>query len=205
MICMYIDLAKVDEKGIVIDDIVSFGEEYIKNTPIVKCDDIKVKGRAYYSITNEIEDEYVSSVEDVIYYPDLVKVKIDLTSNDIIGFEAVNYALNNVDREFESVISLEEAEQKLGFDYEVISSSKTIIKLDDGKEISAYEFYVERIDGFYFYYINSSNGEIAKVMKLVSVKDSNKLINAIGFNKGEIDKTFAEWQLFYKGANKLAK
>ena len=51
---MYIDLAKVDEKGIVIDDIVSFGEEYIKNTPIVKCDDIKVKGRAYYSITNEI-------------------------------------------------------------------------------------------------------------------------------------------------------
>ena len=24
---------------------------------------------------------------------------------------------------------------------------------------------------------------------------------AIGFNKGEIDKTFAEWQLFYKGAN----
>ena len=28
---MYIDLAKVDEKGIVINDIVSFGEEYIKN------------------------------------------------------------------------------------------------------------------------------------------------------------------------------
>ncbi len=51
---MYIDLAKVDEKGIVIDDTISFGEEYIKNTPIQKLENVKVKGRAYYSITNEI-------------------------------------------------------------------------------------------------------------------------------------------------------
>lgn len=51
---MYIDLAKVDEKGIVIDDIVSFGEDFIKNTPIQKLDDVKVVGRAYYSVTNEI-------------------------------------------------------------------------------------------------------------------------------------------------------
>ena len=51
---MYIDLAKVDEKGIVIDDIVSFGDEYIQNTPIQKLDTVKIKGRAYYSVTNEI-------------------------------------------------------------------------------------------------------------------------------------------------------
>ena len=51
---MYIDLAKVDEKGIVINDTVSFGEEYIKNTPIQKLENIKVNGRAYYSITSEI-------------------------------------------------------------------------------------------------------------------------------------------------------
>ena len=51
---MFIDLARVDEKGIVIDDTVSFGEEYIKNTPIQKLDNVKVKGRAYYSVTNEI-------------------------------------------------------------------------------------------------------------------------------------------------------
>ena len=39
---MYIDLAKVDEKGIVIDDIVSFGEEYIKNTAIQKLENVKL-------------------------------------------------------------------------------------------------------------------------------------------------------------------
>lgn len=54
MICMYIDLAKVDEKGIIIDDTVSFGLEFIENTPIQKLEDVRVNGRAYYSVTNEI-------------------------------------------------------------------------------------------------------------------------------------------------------
>ncbi len=51
---MYIDLTKVNEDGIVIDDVVSFGEEYLKNTSIQKLDNVQVHGRAYYSITNEI-------------------------------------------------------------------------------------------------------------------------------------------------------
>ena len=115
-------------------------------------------------------------VNDVIYYPDLVKVKVDLTSQEVIGFEAINYALNNTARSFEFVLSEKEAEQKLGFDYTVISSSKSIIRLDSGAEISTYEFFVERIDGYYFYYINSNTGEIAKTMKLVTVKNVEKLI-----------------------------
>ena len=51
---MNIDISKVDEKGIVIDETVSFGEEYLKNTPIQKLDNVKVKGRVYYSVTNEV-------------------------------------------------------------------------------------------------------------------------------------------------------
>ena len=51
---MYIDLAKVDEKGIVINDYVSFGPEYIDNTAIKQLDNVHIECRAYYSITNEI-------------------------------------------------------------------------------------------------------------------------------------------------------
>lgn len=51
---MNIDLSKIDEKGIVIDDVVSFGDEYIKNTSIKELNNVKVSGRAYYSVTNEI-------------------------------------------------------------------------------------------------------------------------------------------------------
>ena len=51
---MYIDLAKVDEKGVVINDNIEFNDDYIKNTPIQKAENIHVEGRAYYSVTNEI-------------------------------------------------------------------------------------------------------------------------------------------------------
>lgn len=51
---MFIDLAKVDEKGIIIDDVVSFNDDYIKHTSIQKLDNVKVKGRVYYSVAKEV-------------------------------------------------------------------------------------------------------------------------------------------------------
>ena len=115
-------------------------------------------------------------IEDVIMYPDLVKVKVDLTSQEIIGFEAVNYALNHVDRNPEFNASDSDAESLLGFDYNVLKVSKAVIRLNSGKEISTYEFITERIDGTYFYYIDANNLEIAKTMKLVTIKNVEKLI-----------------------------
>ncbi len=113
---------------------------------------------------------------DIIMYPDLVKVKLDLTAKEIIGLEALNYAYNHVERNFEFNLTPEDVESVLGFDYEVIKTSKAIIRLDGGKEIATYEFITERIDGVYFYYINANTKEIAKTMKLVTVKDVEKLI-----------------------------
>ena len=120
--------------------------------------------------------KYTAVENEVIMYPDLVKIKIDLTAQEIIGFEAVNYALNHIDRNFEFVLLESDAEQKLGFDYEIISISRAVIRLDGGTEIPAYEFFVERIDGKYFYYINAQTNEIAKTMKLVMVDDVEKII-----------------------------
>ena len=70
---MYIDLAKVDEKGIIIDDTVSFGEEYIKNTSIQKLENVKVVGRAYYSVTSEIVFE--CSVEGIMVLLDAIDLE----------------------------------------------------------------------------------------------------------------------------------
>ncbi len=115
-------------------------------------------------------------IDDVIMYPDLVKVKVDLTAQEVIGFEAVNYALNHVDRNPEFVVDEESAEELLGFDYNVLKVSKAVIRLDSGKEVDTYEFMVERIDGTYFYYIDASTNQIVKTMKLVTIKGVQKLI-----------------------------
>ena len=115
-------------------------------------------------------------IRDVIMYPDLVKVKVDLTGLEVIGFEAVNYALNHVERNPEFVVDTSDAESLLGFDYNVLKVSKTVIRLDSGREVSAYEFMVERIDGMYFYYIDANQNQIVKTMKLVTTNGVQKLI-----------------------------
>ena len=118
----------------------------------------------------------VSVENDILLYPDMVKVKVDLTGQDIIGFEALNYAKNHRDRVFEFNASEAEAEKLLGFDYEVLKTSKALIRLDNGNEVACYEFICERIDGTFFYYIDANKLEIVKTLKLVKIKDVEKLI-----------------------------
>ena len=119
----------------------------------------------------------LASVQNgVILYPDLVKVKVDLTSQEIIGFEALNYAFNHRERKLEFNLTESDCESNLGFDYNIIKTSQAIIKLDGGTEVCVYEYILERIDGDYFYYVNANNKKIEKVMKLVKIKDVEKLI-----------------------------
>ena len=98
---MYIDLAKVDEKGISINDTVSFGEEYIKNTPIKKLDNIKVNGRAYYSVTNEII--FDCNVEGIMVLEDSVTLEpvdypINLHIQEVLGENATEFDKNESKR-----------------------------------------------------------------------------------------------------------
>lgn len=115
-------------------------------------------------------------VNDVVYYPDLVKIKINLTSQEVIGVEATNYALNHVGRNPQFNTTIDQAESLLGFDFEILSSRKAVIRLDSGIEIACYELFVERIDGTFFYYVDANTNQIAKTMKLVDVKGSQKLV-----------------------------
>lgn len=107
---------------------------------------------------------------DVVLYPDLIKVKVDMFAQQIIGFEAKNYAFNHIQRSYASKITMQEAEQKLGFDYIVLNKRKAIIALENDIEVSVYEFACERIGGLYYYYVDSNSGEIVQILKVV---DSN--------------------------------
>ena len=108
--------------------------------------------------------------DDVVLYPDLVKVKVDMFGQNIIGFEARNYAFNHINRKFETGITQQEAESKLGFDYIVLNTRKAVIALENDVEVLTYEFACDRIGGLYYYYIDANTGEIVQILKVV---DSN--------------------------------
>lgn len=108
--------------------------------------------------------------DDVVLYPDLVKVKVDMYAQSIIGFESKNYAYNHIERDFEITITLEEAEKELGFDYIVLNTRKAIIPLEDDTEVITYEFACDRINGLYYYYVDANTGKLVQILKVV---DSN--------------------------------
>ena len=108
--------------------------------------------------------------DDVVLYPDLVKVKVDMFTQNVVGFEAKNYAFNHVKRNFEMSIGLAEAEKELGFDYIILNTRKAIITLENEVEVAVYEFACERIGGLYYYYVDANTGKIVEILKVV---DSN--------------------------------
>lgn len=51
---MRFDLNKISERGIEIDQHISFGPDYLKHTTIKELNDCHVVGRIYYNITKEV-------------------------------------------------------------------------------------------------------------------------------------------------------
>lgn len=115
-------------------------------------------------------------VNNVIYYPDLVKVKIDLGNQLILGFESKNYCLNHVDRSLNGSISKSEAQTVIDGDYNIQNISLALIPMEDETEVLTYEFKCEGIDGIYYFYVNANTKNIEQTLKVVDQNGTNKLI-----------------------------
>lgn len=113
---------------------------------------------------------------EAICYPDLVKVKIDLGGQKVLGFEAQNYCLNHIEREFEASVKKDDVLKLIEGDYIIKSSSLAVIPLEDETEILTYEIVCEGIDGVYYFYVNANNEKIEKILKIVNQDGINKLI-----------------------------
>lgn len=89
---MLFDLNTITEKGIQINQTISFGEEYLKVSQIKKLDDCKVEGRIYYATTKEVIFEGkvrgVMSLVDA-YTNDLVEYPFETELHEIL--EAMDY------------------------------------------------------------------------------------------------------------------
>ena len=114
-------------------------------------------------------------VNSVIYYSDLIKVKIDLTSGQVVGWEATNYATNNQDRTFTSSISITQAQDKLSEILEVKERNYCIIPDKYVGELSAYEFICTWKNYTYYIYIDSNTGEEANILRVINTTNGDLL------------------------------
>ncbi|MBQ7351769.1 MAG: germination protein YpeB [Clostridia bacterium] len=115
-------------------------------------------------------------VNHVIYYSDLIKVKVDLSLGLVVGWEATSYATNHTSRDFTQSVGLLDAMETLNDVLEVTERNLCIIPDKYVGEISAYEFICQWNDYTYYIYIDSNTGKEVNIMRVISTSSGDLLM-----------------------------
>lgn len=126
------------------------------------------------------EDLYlnIAPVQDgIILYPDLVKVKIDLTTGTIVGYDATSYFTNHTSRSLnQGSLTKKQAEEKVSSAFSIVQTRKALSPLDYNREVVCYEVQATKDDNTYYFYFNVENGETENILKVIKTDNGNLLM-----------------------------
>ena len=144
------------------------------NTEIISQDEANNKGKEYLSSiglesmkeTYYLKQEgivtinYAATQNDVVMYPDLIKVKVALDNGEILGVETSGYLNNHQTRNIDNIkITKDEAKKNLNKELNIISEGLAVIPTEWQTEILCYEFKGKIDDQEFLVYINAENGK----------------------------------------------
>ena len=111
---------------------------------------------------------YAYKQDDVIVYPDLIKIKIALDNGEILGIETSGYLNNHETRNISTTkISEDEARENLNKNLEITSSGFAIIPTEWRTEIFCYEFKGKVNDMDFLVYINAETGAEENILVII--------------------------------------
>ena len=115
---------------------------------------------------------YAYTQNDVIMYPDLIKVKIALDNAEVIGLETTGYLNCHYERQIPSdKISIEQAKESLSNKVQITSEKLAIIPTEWNTEVFCYEFKgkIENID--FIAYINAQTGKEEDILIITNTSN----------------------------------
>ena len=128
-------------------------------------------------IANDIYLNIAPKESGIILYPDLVKVKVNLASGTVVGYDATPYFTNHVERTLsKGSLELNTAVGKVPSYFEIVQSRLVLCPLDYNREVVCVEVEANRDDGQYYFYFNASNGELENVLKVIETDNGNLLM-----------------------------
>ena len=108
---------------------------------------------------------FAPKVGGIIYYTDLVKVRMDQASGKMEGLEAGGYVSSYTARNYKAKISKEQASKSVKLD-EIILTRLAVIPMG-AKERFCYEVHGIHNDEQYYIYIDAVTGEQVNVLKVI--------------------------------------
>jgi len=141
----------------------SIGQEYLsthgfenmKETYFLKQDGI-------------ITINYAAVQNDVVIYPDLIKLKIALDNGEIMGIETSGYLNSHITRDIATPkISKEAAKKTINPDLQIESEGLAIIPTEWNTEVLCWEFKGKVDDTEFLVYINAENGREQDILVII--------------------------------------
>lgn len=113
---------------------------------------------------------FAAKKDNVILYPDQIKVKVALDNGEIIGWDATPYYMAHHERQLpRPQLTPDEARAKISSSLKVEGVRLALIPLPGGIEKLTYEVKTKLDDTHYLVYINALTGEEEKVLQIIDV------------------------------------
>lgn len=164
--------ANTTEKNLDLEGCMLEAEEFAKK---LNFEDVKavwgtvVENVAYINLT--------AMANDVIIYPDMIKVKVAMDSGEVVGWEACAYCYNHIERNLEPAkITKEQARAKVLSSLNVEDEKLAIIPIEFGEEKLCYEFKATKDDATFYVYINAQTGEEENILKVIKTDNGELLM-----------------------------
>ena len=112
---------------------------------------------------------YAYTQNDVVMYPDLIKLKIALDNGEILGIETTGYLNSHKERILKvSKITKEQAKKTLNKNLDIQSEGLAVIPTEFKTEILCWEFKGKVDDTEFLVYINAENGREEDILTIVN-------------------------------------
>lgn len=112
---------------------------------------------------------YAYAQNDVVMYPDLIKLKVALDNGEILGIETTGYLNSHKERTLKAAkITKEQAKKTLNKNLDIQSEGLAVIPTEFRTEILCWEFKGKVDDTEFLVYINAENGREEDILTIVN-------------------------------------
>ncbi|MDE7215015.1 MAG: germination protein YpeB, partial [Clostridia bacterium] len=181
--------AQISKQGGKVVEFNSYKDCSDKNFSVERCIDIAedfLKSLGYSGMKPVWTSEngttcnlnFVYENNGVIYYSDMVKVKVCEERGIVTGAEALSYVLNHTERNIgggNATIGKSEAKAKLHEGFEVKGARLAVIPVE-GEEVLCYEFNGEYEGSEYYIYIDAATGNEVEVLTVIGTAQGRALM-----------------------------
>ena len=116
---------------------------------------------------------YAYEQDDVIIYPDLIKIKVALDNGDILGNEATGYLNNHETRKIDKtdIITSEEAAKLANENLNIENTRLSIIPTEYETEIFCWELKGKVENRDFLLYVNAKTGKVEDILVIIQTEN----------------------------------